>query len=362
MRILITGAAGFLGWHTRLRLHAQGEHEVSIATRENWSDLRGLVSGTDAVVHIAGVNRGDDDEVADGNARLADDVATAVRGASDAVRVVYANSIQHGNGTPYGSGKSRAAASLGALRVEGHTMVDVRLPNIFGEHGRPRYNSFVATFVDAVVNRQTPEVTDRRVELLHAQGAAQALIEGLTTDSERLDPRGEPVGVREVLDLLIDFATRYATGEFPDLSTPFRVALFNTYRAALFPARYPIALHPHTDPRGTFVETVRSRGGEGQSSVSTTVPGVTRGEHYHLAKIERFAVVQGQAIIALRRMFHNDVIEFQVNGDAPCAVDMPMGWAHNITNTGDDTLITQFWSHELFRPEAPDTFSHSVRT
>ena len=107
---------------------------------------------------------------------------------------------------------------------------------------------------------------------------------------------------------------------------------------------------------------MRSRGGEGQSSVSTTVPGVTRGEHYHLAKIERFAVVQGQAIIALRRMFHNDVIEFQVNGDAPCAVDMPMGWAHNITNTGDDTLITQFWSHELFRPEAPDTFSHSVRT
>ena len=90
------------------------------------------------------------------------------------------------------------------------------------------------------------------------------------------------------------------------------------------------------------------------------MPGVTRGEHYHLAKIERFAVVSGRATIALRRMFTDDVVDFAVSGDAPCAVDMPVGWAHNITNTGDDVLVTQFWSHELFRPEAPDTFPQSV--
>jgi UDP-2-acetamido-2,6-beta-L-arabino-hexul-4-ose reductase len=361
VRVLLTGATGFLGWHTRLRLDAQDAHGVTVVTRDNWTDLSDLVSTADAVIHLAGVNRGDADELEEGNARLADDVALAVRDAGHRVRVVYANSIQHGNGTPYGTGKSRAAAALSGLRSDGHTVVDVRLPNIFGEHGRPRYNSFVATFVDAVVNGQTPEVTDRTVELLHAQAAAQVLIEGLTTDAERLDPRGDEVGVREVLDLLLDFDASYATGEFPDLSSPFRVALFNTYRAALFPARYPIPLRPNTDARGTFVETVRSRGGEGQSSFSTTVPGVTRGEHYHLAKIERFAVVQGRASISLRRMFHDEVVEFQVSGSSPCAIDMPVGWAHNITNTGDDVLITQFWSHELFRPHAPDTFAHAVR-
>lgn len=361
MKVLLTGSAGFLGWHTRLRLHAQGEHDVTVVTRDTWAQLPTLVANADAVIHIAGVNRGTDEEVAEGNIALAEDVAAAVRAADRPVRVVYANSIQDGNGTPYGIGKARGAELLSCLRDEGNWFVDVRLPNIFGEHGRPRYNSFVATFVHAVAAGETPQVTDRRVELLHVQGAAQSLIDALTTERGRVDPNGTEVGVADVLNLLLEFEASYATGEFPDLSTPFRIDLFNTYRAALFPQRYPIALRPNSDARGTFVETVRCRGGEGQSSFSTTVPGVTRGEHYHLSKIERFAVVQGSATIALRRMFHDDVTEFRVSGDAPCAVDMPVGWVHNITNTGEDVLVTQFWSHELFRPEAPDTFSHPVQ-
>ena len=360
MRLLLTGAGGFLGWHTRLRLHAGGKHEVAVVTRDTWSHLPALVAAADAVVHVAGINRATDHEVEEGNIQLAKDVADAVRAAGHPVRVVYANSIQAGNGTPYGTGKSRAAESLGQLRAQGHSVVDVRLPNIFGEHGRPGYNSFVATFVHAVASGEIPRVTDRPVELLHVQAAAQALIDGLATEADRLDPRGTEVGVQEVLDLLFEFEEGYAAGDIPDLSSTFRVDLFNTYRAALFPQRYPIPLRPNTDARGTFVETVRVRGGEGQSSFSTTVPGVTRGEHYHLTKVERFAVVQGTATIALRRMFHDEVVEFLVSGQAPCAVDMPVGWAHNITNTGEDVLITQFWSHELFRPDAPDTFPHPV--
>lgn len=361
MRVALTGASGFLGWHTRLRLHAQGEHAVSAVSRDTWDHLAAVVADSDAVLHLAGVNRGPDDDVETGNVALAADVAAAVRAAGRPVRVVYANSIQDGNGTAYGTGKARAAALLGELRAEGHAVVDVRLPNIFGEHGRPHYNSFVATFVHAVAAGETPDVTDRPVELLHAQAAAESLIEALTTDVDRVDPRGTVIGVQAVLDLLLEFEASYASGEFPDLSTPFRVALFNTYRAALFPQRYPIALRPNSDARGTFVETVRCRGGEGQSSFSTTVPGATRGEHYHLSKIERFAVVQGRATMALRRMFTDEVIEFAVDGARPCAVDMPVGWAHNITNTGEDVLITQFWSHELFRPDAPDTFAQPVR-
>lgn len=361
MRVLITGAAGFLGWHTRLRLHAQNQHEVSVATRENWADLTRLVADADAVIHVAGINRGEDSEIEEGNIQLAQDVADAVTATARPVRLVYANSIQSGNGTAYGTGKERAGGVLRGLQHSGNTVVDVRLPNIFGEHGRPRYNSFVATFVHAVAAGEEPQVTDRQLDLLHVQDAAQALIDGLTTDAPRLDPLGAPVGVGEVLALLQDFGASYATGEFPDLSTPFRVRLFNCYRAALFPTHYPIMLQPHSDARGTFVETVRSRGGEGQSSFSTTVPGVTRGEHYHLEKIERFAVVSGQATIALRRMFTDKIVEFAVNGARPCAVDMPVGWVHNITNTGEDVLITQFWSHELFRPDAPDTFPHPVQ-
>jgi len=362
MKVVLTGANGFLGWHTRLRLHALGMHDVAAVTRETWGGLASAITDADAIIHIAGVNRADDETLVSANRELAHNVAAAVRVSDRSVRMVYANSIQDGNGTPYGQGKAAAREVLAAVSADvGGHFVDVRLPNIFGEHGRPHYNSFVATFVEAVHTGETPQVSDRQVGLLHVQGAAQALVDGLTTRVNRVDPPVTEVGVQEVLDLLRQFKDSYDSGEFPDLSTPFRIDLFNTYRAALFPSHYPIRLVPHSDSRGTFVETVRSRGGESQTSFSTTAPGITRGEHYHLSKIERFAVISGTARISLRKLFTEEVVDFDVTGAEPAAVDMPVGWVHNITNTGDDVLLTQFWSHELFRPEAPDTFPAPVR-
>lgn len=362
MKLVLTGAGGFLGWHTRLRLHALTDHEVMPVTRENWAELPRLVQDAEAVIHIAGVNRAEPEKVEQGNCQLADDVATAIESGGRACRIVYANTIQHGNGTPYGTGKRAASERLhAATATTGGHCVDVRLPNIFGEHGRPHYNSFVATFVVAAVNGETPCIQDNDVRLLHAQDAAAALIEGLDTEQDLADPEGTPVRVQQVWDLLTEFRTGYASGEFPDLSTKLRIDLFNTYRAALFPRHYPIRLTPKSDARGMFVETVRCRGGEGQTSFSTTASGITRGNHYHLTKIERFAVIQGQATISLRKMFTDELIDFPVTGDEPCAVDMPVGWVHNITNTGEEVLLTQFWSHELFRPEAPDTFAEPVR-
>ncbi|SNC61718.1 UDP-2-acetamido-2,6-beta-L-arabino-hexul-4-ose reductase [Kytococcus aerolatus] len=371
MRIVLTGARGFMGWHTRLRAHALTQHEITPVGREEWPDLPTLVAEADAVIHIAGVNRARDEEgglspdeqVNLGNVRLAEELAEAVRGAGRPVRVVYANSIQAGNGTPYGAGKQRAGEVLReAVESTGGHLTEVMLPNLFGEHCRPNYNSFTATFIDKVIKGEEPTINDNPVNLLHAQKAAAALLEGLETTETVLEPKGEDVGVQEVWDLLVEFHESYVgRGEIPDLSTDFRIDLFNSYRTALFPEHYPIKLKPHADPRGFFVETVRCAGGQGQSSISTTVPGITRGEHYHLSKIERFAVVQGTARMSLRKMFTDEVLDFHVTGEETTAVDMPVGWVHNITNTGDDTLITQFWVHEFFDPENPDTFPEPVR-
>ena len=371
MRIVLTGARGFMGWHTRLRLAALTEHEVVPVGRDNWAELPALLAGADAVIHIAGVNRARDDagdlspeeQVNQGNVQLAGDLAVAVRAAGTPLRVVYANSIQAGNGTPYGAGKQRAGEVLrDAVAAAGGHLTEVMLPNLFGEHGRPYYNAFTPTFIDKVIKGETPDINDNPVNLLHAQKAAAALIEGLEASQTVLEPKGEDVGVQQVWDLLVEFHDSYVgRGEIPVLSTDFRIDLFNTYRSALFPEHYPMALTPHADTRGFFVETVRCAGGQGQSSISTTVPGITRGEHYHLSKIERFAVVQGTARMSLRKMFTDEVIDFHVTGEETVAVDMPVGWVHNITNTGDDILITQFWVHEFFDPENPDTFPEPVR-
>ncbi|MBB1039791.1 MULTISPECIES: NAD-dependent epimerase/dehydratase family protein [unclassified Dietzia] len=364
MRIVVTGAGGFLGWHTRLRIAALTGHEVVPVTRENWTKLDQLLTDADAVLHLAGVNRAEyDDDVEQGNIRLGTDLARAVSISGRPLRVVMAGTIQVERDTPYGRGKREANRAIAeATTIAGGHFVDVCLPNLFGEHGLPDYNSFVATFVNAIIAGRLPQINDGAVELLHAQDAAQSLIDALQCTEHWLRPNGTRTRVVEVWDLLQEFHRSYCPiGEVPNLSSKFRIDLFNTYRSGLFPDYYPIDLVPHSDSRGSFVETVRCRGSEGQSSISTTVPGVTRGEHYHLTKIERFAVVQGEARISLRRMFHDDILDFDVTGDQPVAIDMPVGWVHNITNIGDDVLLTQFWCHELFRPEAPDTFPEAVR-
>lgn len=362
MKVLLTGSAGFLGWHTRVRLQALTDHRVIVADRANFGELAELAAGVDAIVHCAGVNRGEPDDVRRGNIELAEAVGAAARLAAPGVRIVFANSIQAGTHSPYGVGKAVAAEILtGAAAAVGGSMVDVLLPNLFGEHGRPGYNSFVATFVDAIAGDRRPAITDRQVALMHVQDAAATLLDGLLGDARIVTPAGSPATVRGVWNTLCAFDDEYRRGDIPALTGAFEVSLFNTLRAALFPDRYPIALTTHADHRGRLVETVRAHGGQGQTFISTTNSGVTRGEHFHLNKIERFVVVAGEATVSLRRMFTDRVVSFEVSGRRPVVVDMPTMWAHQLTNTGAGELTTMFWTHTLFDPKDTDTYPEPVR-
>ena len=361
MRVVLTGADGFLGWHTRVLLRALGDHDVVTVGRADWHRLGSLLRDADAVIHVAGVNRGPEDEVERANVALATDVARAVRTSERVGRVVYADSIQAGNGTPYGTGKATGASVLReAATAAGAELVDVLLPNLFGEHGRPDYNSFVATFCAAIVAGHTPQVVDNVVELLHAQGAARALLDGLTGPGRTTRPAGTRTSVRYVLDTLLEFDELYVAGDLPDLSSSFRLDLFNTLRTASFLRRDPVVPPPRADHRGRLVEVARVHGGGGHTFVSTTRPGVTRGDHFHLRKVERFVVLDGDARISLRRLFDDRVVSFDVSGRAPTVVDMPTMWAHHITNTGDGTLTTLFWANEILDPASPDTFPEPV--
>jgi UDP-2-acetamido-2,6-beta-L-arabino-hexul-4-ose reductase len=356
--VVLTGASGFLGWHVRVLARALGRPDPTLVPRAVLQDadrLAGLLSGADRVLHVAGVNRG----VADtGNRELADRLAAGLRRCATPPKVVaFANSTQSGNGTPYGQGKAAAAATLAeATRWSGSQFVDVLLPNLFGEHGRPHHNSVVATFCRLLAVGGTPRVDqDRTLDLLHATDAA-ALLLGVEV------PGAGPVrrSVAEVRDRLRTMALRYAAGEIPELAGRFDVRLFNTYRSHHFPAGVPTPLARHADRRGELIEAVRVHGGGGQTFVSTTSPGVTRGQHFHLAKVERFVVLRGDAEIRVRRLMHADVLGFRVSGDRPVFVDMPSMWAHSITNVGASDLLTLFWSNDVFDPVHPDTYPERV--
>jgi UDP-2-acetamido-2,6-beta-L-arabino-hexul-4-ose reductase len=367
VNVVITGGHGFLGWHTAARLHALWGIEAIRLGREETADpqrIEAEVASADVLIHLAGVNRAESDEAIHvGNTAAAEAVADAITHNGRPVRVVYANSIQADLGSAYGRSK-RASAKI--LRVAatsvGGSLADVLLPNIFGEHGRPGYNSFVATFCDMLARAEKPVVTDdKEVPLLHAQRAAGCLMKAMagTTDDE-FRPQGEGRHISEILSILIEFDSLYRRGDIPALGEPFLIDLFNTYRSFLFPRHFPWHATLRSDRRGTLFETVRSHGGPAQVFVSTTRPGMTRGDHYHLHKVERFAVVSGEAEIALRRLLDDRIVRFRLGGSAPGYVDMPTLWVHSIRNVGDCDLVTMFWANQLMDPANPDQYPEQV--
>lgn len=365
LRIGITGASGFVGWHLRCFLHPRSDIEIHVADRSTFSDpkkLRSFVSNVDAIAHIAGTNRGTDFEIHDGNVTPVKLLIQALDDQGARPHILFANSIQHARNTVYALSK-RAAAGLFAdwsLR-KGAPYTNIILPHLFGEAGRPFYNSAVTTFCYQVANGKPPQViVDAELELIHAQRVAERIVAAIEArEPGDIRVAGTPLRVSEVLAKIQEVAELYSNHIIPNLDTEFDVDLFNTYRSYLFPTGYPIGLQLRTDTRGELFEAVKSRHG-GQCFLSTTRPGITRGNHYHRRKLERFLVISGDALIRVRRLLSNESSEFRVSGQKPEYVDMPTLHTHSITNIGTSDLVTLFWSHEIFDPNTPDTFMEIV--
>lgn len=371
MKIVITGAGGLLGWHAASRLHARNcasrfkkeavPFTLSAVDHDAFADptrLREAVSNADAVLHFAGVNRASDEEVEHTNPSIAQALIDACRDVGAAPHIVYANSTHAAGDTPYGRGKRRADEILAGGPGRYTNLI---LPHIFGECARPHYNNVTATFIDHVIRGETPQVNPNgRAQLLHAGLAAQAAIEavldGTTGD---LAPASRPIGVPELLEKLLRFHRAYEANIYPDLTDPFEVALFNSYRAALYPGGFPRPLNLNSDPRGVLFEAVKGGSG-GQTFLSWTKPRVTRGDHFHLQKVERFLVLEGEAVIRIRRVLHDAIWEYPVSGENPAVVDMPTLHSHSIENVGQQPLLTLFWTHDIFDPAAPDTYADTV--
>ena len=365
MKVGITGANGQLGYYTRVRLSYHHGMDVRPADRNTFADpaaLDDFVSECDVIVHLAGINRGSDEEVVDGNRALATALASAVQRAGKARRIVYSSSIQRDRDNVYGSAKAAVSDILrGTAELTGGSLLELILPNLFGEFTRPHYNSFVGTFAALLAQGQEPQVNaSAPVSLLHYQDAADAIAAGVSgVDSAQVRPPAHQTSVGEVDRLLRAMLDDYKLGIVPDLRDRFHLQVFNTLRSYLYPQMYPFALERKQDNRGSLFEVVKERNG-GQVFYSSTLPGVTRGNHFHFDKVERFLVVSGQGRIAIRKVLTGEVHHFDVSGDTPCFVDMPTLHTHNITNTGPGELLTLFWSHDIFDPARPDTYMEPV--
>lgn len=364
--VLVTGARGFIGRNLVTRLRLRPDVEVREYSRgDSEADLAESAGEADVIVHLAGVNRPENEEEFEtGNteftARLGDLVARSER----RVHLLYASSIQATRNNAYGRSKFSAERALARVtRSNGCRVSIFRLPNVFGKWCRPHYNSVVATFCHDIARDLPIRISDpsHPLELVHVDDVIDAFIRALD-DPPSIDADGvvtdELPSYRIRLGALADrirsFRAIRDTLLVPDLSARFDRQLYGTYISYLEPERWDYTLEKKADDRGELAEFIKSAA-FGQIFLSRTKPGITRGDHYHHTKTEKFLVIGGEGMIRFRHIVNDETIELHVRGDEYRVVDIPPGYTHSITNTGSDEMVTLFWASEVFDPAKPDT-------
>ena len=362
MKVLITGANGFIGRNLTLRLIEVG-HTILAATRETAdTQLAQMVAGADAVVHLAGANRPETDaEFEDTNDRYTARLCVLLRDRSNAIPVIASSTIQVTRDTPYGRSKRAGEEHLRRMgEATGGAVNICRLVNVFGKWCRPNYNSVVASFCHKIARDLPITMSDpaAEVRLVHVDDVIDTWIAWL-------DAPGQGVQITEVqpeylatlgqlADRLRSYRAIRQTHQIGETGTGLGRALYATYVSYLPIEDFSYTVTRHGDARGVFAEMLRTEQ-SGQFSFFTAGPGVTRGGHYHHAKTEKFLVLKGHARFRFLNMDTDETHTIETCGNESMIVETVPGWSHDITNIGADELICMLWANELFDRDRPDT-------
>ena len=375
IKVGITGQAGFVGTHLFNTLNfREGFDRVSFEDSyfDSEENLDKFVSQCDVIVHLAAMNRHNDPEVLyQTNIGLVKKLIASFERTGSTPHVLFSSSTQEERDNLYGKSKKEGRELFEQwAKDKGGKFTGIIIPNVYGPFGHPYYNSVVATFCHQMTHGETPKVDgDGEIKLVFVTELVDDIlgkVEEATAKSKGLIekypvPHRHTIKVTEILALITKFKEQYFdNGVIPKLNNRFELNLFNTFRCYMPIAdHFPIKYIKHTDNRGAFVELARLDLG-GQVSYSTTVTGIIRGNHFHTRKIERFSVIKGKALIEMRRIGTDEVMSFELEGDKPGYVDMPIWHTHNIKNIGEDELITVFWINEPYDEKDPDTYFETV--
>ena len=363
MKVLVTGANGFIGKNLICKLEELNKYEIiTIDINNSEEELDTAVKKADFIFHLAGVNRPkNEDEFKKGNAGLTDKIIDTLIRADKKTPIVITSSIQADLDNPYGVSKKLAEETLLEYRAKTGTEVYIyRLPNVFGKWCRPNYNSAIATFCDNIANGEEVWISDREKEmtLVYIDDVVDSFIE--TMDSNNKMSGYLSVGIEHkatlgrIVDLINEFKDSRKTLNISDMNDGLTKKLYSTYLSYLPEDNFSYELKMNIDNRGSFTEFIKNEN-MGQVSVNISKPGISKGNHWHNTKNEKFLVVSGEGIIKFRKVGEEKVIEYKVSGEKLEVVDIPVGYTHNIINTGDRDMVTIMWVNERFNPEKPDT-------
>jgi UDP-2-acetamido-2,6-beta-L-arabino-hexul-4-ose reductase len=370
-KVGITGQSGFVGKHlyNTLGLFPDEFERIDFDKSyfNNEEKLDSFVTQCDVIVHLAAMNRHKDPEVIfETNTGLVKTLTESLDRTKSTAHVLFSSSSQEERDNLYGKSKKEGRELFAAwAHKSGGKFTGMIIPNVFGPFGNPFYNSVVATFCHQVSRNETPRIdVDGDLKLIYVGELVSAILNEIRSGKSKPEfivPSTSESKVSEILNLLNSYKDQYQNkGIIPATNSTFELNLFNTFRCYIdIENHFPVKFTQHIDPRGAFVEVIRLNSG-GQVSFSTTVPGITRGNHFHTRKIERFAVIKGKALIQLRQIGTDKVLNFELDGSEPAYVDMPVWFTHNIKNIGEEELYTIFWINEFFNPEDADTYFEGV--
>ena len=384
MKILVTGAKGFIGKNLVSQLRNIGEgkannyeisgKELTIFEYDVDSDIQELDTycrEADFVFHLAGVNRPkDSSEFMLGNYGSTSQLLNALKRHENRCPVMLSSSIQATLDNPYGESK-RAGEQLifDYAKETGAKVLVYRFPNVFGKWCRPNYNSVIATFCNNIANDLPIQINDASVKLnlVYIDDVVDELIAALCGDEHYEDKfcSVKPIytiTLGEIVDLLSSFKNMQQDLDIPNVKDGFSKKLYSTYLSYLSPEKFRYPLRMNIDNRGSFTEIIRSSI-SGQFSVNISKPGITKGEHWHQSKNEKFVVVSGKGLIQMRKIESDEIFNFYVSGEKIEVVEMVPGYTHNIINLSDtEDLITFMWCNECFDANRPDTFFEKVNS
>ncbi|MCE7979620.1 MAG: NAD-dependent epimerase/dehydratase family protein [Caldilinea sp. CFX5] len=366
MKILVTGANGFIGKNLLAQLTRQtGAAVIAIGRENSWDEVAQGLAEADFIYHLAGVNRPQQvEEFHQGNAEFTERLCDHLLANQRATPIVFTSSIQAELDNPYGRSKRMAEEALCHYAAQSKAYVAIyRLPNVFGKWCRPHYNSVVATFCHQLARDLPITISDpkRELNLIYIDDVVAQFQQELdcTKKSGVQWPQAQPTQqttLDELAALLQSFRRLRTELVTPNFGDTFTHQLYATYLSYLPQDAFAYALEQKCDARGCLAEFIKAPN-FGQIFVSRTAPGVTRGNHYHHTKTEKFLVLAGSALIRFRHLHSAEVIEYPVKGEEFRVVDIPPGYTHAIENIGSTELVTLFWASEIFTPERPDTYA-----
>lgn len=367
MRVLVTGANGFIGKNLIVHLHELGIEAVSFTRDMSLDDLAAALNDVDFVFHLAGVNRPKDAaEFAEGNTGLTEQLCELIRASGRPIPVLYTSSIQAEAENPYGVSKLAAEQVLVELEKDtGSPVYLYRLPNVFGKWSRPNYNSAVATFCHNIANDLPVHINDLAapVRLVYVDDVVKDFLRLLERQPAGVVwPEVSPVyniTVGELADQIRVFKGSRESLVTEAVGTGLVRALYSTYLSFLQPGQFSYTVPVHADPRGRFVEMLKTKD-SGQFSFFTAHPGIKRGGHYHHTKNEKFLVIQGKARFGFRHVITDETYELFTDSEKPEVVETVPGWSHDITNVGENEMVVMLWANEIFDRQQPDTITYKV--